>query len=239
MIKFFRKIRQNLLSEGKTGKYLKYAIGEIVLVVIGILIALQINNWNENQKAKSYERKMLLEVIEDLKSDSTLLQGQFRRIKIFEETIDQLLVNPNAIENKDGQIRLFGGVYLIQNTKSIETIKSGNIQIPFDDELRKTINNHYHNTRFYLDLLSIEDKDFREFRSIPLQKAEFRIQIDSTSKTFDIDPVPLSYEATLKSRAFNDYLLLRKSRINRWKLSYERIYTSTIECINAITYYLE
>jgi hypothetical protein len=54
MIKFFRKIRQNLLMENKTGKpilsagrYFKYAIGEIILVVIGILIALQINNWNE------------------------------------------------------------------------------------------------------------------------------------------------------------------------------------------------
>ena len=55
MIKFFRKIRQNLLSEGKTGKYLKYAIGEIILVVIGILIALSINNWNENQKLRNQE----------------------------------------------------------------------------------------------------------------------------------------------------------------------------------------
>ena len=50
MIKFFRKIRQKLLSENKFSKYLVYAIGEIVLVVIGILIALQINNWNENRK---------------------------------------------------------------------------------------------------------------------------------------------------------------------------------------------
>lgn len=48
MIKFFRTIRQNLIMENKTGKYLKYAIGEIVLVVIGILIALSINTWNEN-----------------------------------------------------------------------------------------------------------------------------------------------------------------------------------------------
>ena len=50
MIKFFRHIRQQLLGEGKTGKYLKYAIGEIFLVVIGILLALQINNWNETRK---------------------------------------------------------------------------------------------------------------------------------------------------------------------------------------------
>mgnify|MGYP000731225644 CR=1 FL=1 len=50
MIKFFRKIRYNLMSENRTGRYLKYAIGEIILVVIGILIALQINNWNEHKK---------------------------------------------------------------------------------------------------------------------------------------------------------------------------------------------
>lgn len=56
MIKFFRKIRQNLLSEGKTGKYLKYASGEIVLVVIGILIALQINNWNEQSNENIKEQ---------------------------------------------------------------------------------------------------------------------------------------------------------------------------------------
>jgi hypothetical protein len=50
MIKFFRRIRLDLLKKNKTGKYAKYAIGEIVLVVIGILIALQINNWNEDRK---------------------------------------------------------------------------------------------------------------------------------------------------------------------------------------------
>ncbi len=59
MIKFFRKIRQNLLSEGKTEKYLKYAIGEIVLVVFGILIALSINNWNENKKERKEEYQAL------------------------------------------------------------------------------------------------------------------------------------------------------------------------------------
>jgi Family of unknown function (DUF6090) len=65
MIKFFRKIRQNLLMENKTGKYFKYAFGEIILVVIGILIALQINNWNELRKAKDQEALILSDIKED------------------------------------------------------------------------------------------------------------------------------------------------------------------------------
>ncbi len=69
MIKFFRKIRQNLLSEGKTGKYFKYAIGEIILVVIGILIALQINNWNEERKINKERTQLLKSIKADLETD--------------------------------------------------------------------------------------------------------------------------------------------------------------------------
>ncbi len=69
MIKFFRKIRQNLLMENKTGKYFKYAIGEIILVVIGILIALSINNWNENQKLESKTQDYYVQLLDDLNND--------------------------------------------------------------------------------------------------------------------------------------------------------------------------
>lgn len=69
MIKFFRKIRKQLLTENKFSKYLLYAIGEIVLVVIGILIALSINNWNENQKKKEILKVYLQNYVEDLKDD--------------------------------------------------------------------------------------------------------------------------------------------------------------------------
>jgi len=69
MIKLFRKIRQNLLSEGKTRKYLKYAVGEILLVVIGILIALQINNWNEEQKRKAAMITNIKSIGADIQSD--------------------------------------------------------------------------------------------------------------------------------------------------------------------------
>ncbi len=69
MIKFFRKIRQNMIKESKVSKYMLYAIGEIVLVVIGILIALQINNWNEVRKQKALELDILKELKEGLLTD--------------------------------------------------------------------------------------------------------------------------------------------------------------------------
>ena len=77
MIKFFRKIRYNLMETGKTGKYLKYAIGEIVLVMIGILLALQVNNWNEERKTRQKEQKILLELKDNL--EESLQSFQYRR----------------------------------------------------------------------------------------------------------------------------------------------------------------
>ncbi|WP_143094885.1 DUF6090 family protein [Bizionia echini] len=74
MIKFFRKIRQNLLMENKTGKYLKYAFGEIILVVIGILIALQINNWNEQRKDRTKEKIILKQLQEDYQANLNQLE---------------------------------------------------------------------------------------------------------------------------------------------------------------------
>ncbi len=83
MIKFFRKIRQNLLSEGKTGKYFKYAIGEIVLVVIGILIALSINNWNENRKLDEKRDTYYRQLIIDLQSDKAYAENLISTFEIY------------------------------------------------------------------------------------------------------------------------------------------------------------
>lgn len=73
MIKFFRQIRQNLIMQNKTANYIKYAIGEIVLVVIGILIALQINNWNEDRKTNLEEQRALLNIHSDFSKNKVLL----------------------------------------------------------------------------------------------------------------------------------------------------------------------
>ena len=65
MINFFRKIRKKMADDNKPIKYMRYAIGEIVLVVIGILIALQINNWNEQRIESNEEQLILLNLKED------------------------------------------------------------------------------------------------------------------------------------------------------------------------------
>ena len=94
MIEFFRKIRQKLLSENKFSKYLIYAIGEIILVVIGILIALQINNWNENNKQKISIEQSLIEVRENLSTDNIeipkIIQRLENEIEIQKELIETL-----------------------------------------------------------------------------------------------------------------------------------------------------
>lgn len=68
MLKFFRKIRKNLLIENKTAKYFKYAIGEIALVMIGILLALQVNNWNNNRIDSKREVGYIKNIERDLKN---------------------------------------------------------------------------------------------------------------------------------------------------------------------------
>jgi len=78
MIKFFRKIRQDLLNKGNTGKYLQYAIGEIVLVVIGILIALSINNWNERQSKRKAELNFYRNTKQQLLDDPNNIAGELR-----------------------------------------------------------------------------------------------------------------------------------------------------------------
>ena len=108
MIKFFQKIRRQHLAEntpdrraGKTGKYLIYALGEIVLVVIGILIALQINNWNEDRKAIISERSRINSIHQDLNRDLNKIEA------IIEQLTNQYTTGLEVLkilENKESVI---------------------------------------------------------------------------------------------------------------------------------------
>ena len=107
MITFFRRFRQRLLSENKFSKYILYAIGEIILVVIGILIALQINNWNQSRLSEKLETKYYERLLEDVREERGILQATLNysnqvrfhaknAISVFENSED---MNPNPIDN--------------------------------------------------------------------------------------------------------------------------------------------
>ena len=110
MIKFFRKIRQNLLMENKTGRYFKYAIGEIVLVVIGILIALQINNWNEQNKIDSEEKILIAGLIQNIDEDIKNLESVQQSDSIFIVANKMILTafKDDTLKNNTAQLSFYG-----------------------------------------------------------------------------------------------------------------------------------
>jgi len=100
MIKFFRTIRKDLMEKNKTGNYLKYAVGEIVLVVIGILIALSINNWNEERKNILNESQLVKNIIEDLRLDSEHINQSLNELTNQLYIIDHLIAKVLNSENE-------------------------------------------------------------------------------------------------------------------------------------------
>ena len=93
MIKFFRRIRQQLVSQNRFSKYMLYAIGEIVLVMIGILLALQINNWNESQKINKWEYRFLI----DLKSELQTNLNQLEEINYWHLSVGEACVELKSL----------------------------------------------------------------------------------------------------------------------------------------------
>lgn len=149
MLKLFNKIRQKLLQDNKTGAYLKYAIGEILLVVIGILIALQVNNWNEQRKNRRYEETMLEEVQREIMKDSKLIESWIPNLKSVEHSFTELAVmknNPN--HNLDSlnihlqRIRNYG-IILNINKSPYEAIKSAGLDRISNQEIRKNLTTLY------------------------------------------------------------------------------------------------
>ena len=150
MIKFFRNIRKNLLSEGKTGKYLKYAIGEIILVVIGILIALQVNNWNQKELEKKEARILLKNLQNDFQKDTIQLQSLIKDAELRVRGIDSIAALLKNVEQDDLnkfiqlQFNLFNfGVFQSNQSTYDEAISSGTMKLLANDDLKYKILTYY------------------------------------------------------------------------------------------------
>ncbi|KAA3625028.1 MAG: hypothetical protein DWP94_02050 [Flavobacterium sp.] len=153
MIKFFRKIRQKLLTENKFSKYLIYAIGEIILVVIGILIALQINNANENRKSAKQENLYLNRLLSENKEDIITFKNNIADLQKGIETIEKLAITLNSADSNDEELVKatndffgYGSIYPIfsSSTSTFDDLSStGNLKDIRNSELRDELVKHY------------------------------------------------------------------------------------------------
>jgi len=147
MIKFFRKIRYNLLGAGKTTKYLKYAIGEIILVVIGILIALSINNWNEGRKNTIKEIQFLKSFKADILTNRDELKRVIKKTEVTFNASDSILKLQRG-ELKDFDSKTFIScimnatgftVYKTQEGTVQDILGSGSLDIIKNDSIRLAV----------------------------------------------------------------------------------------------------
>jgi hypothetical protein len=148
MIKFFRKIRHRLLTDNKFSKYLLYAFGEIGLVVVGILIALSINNWNENRKLRNLESKMLYDIRNDLIASRTNLESNIsyneKTVNYYQKILDHIkedLPYSNSLDTAFSNIAYWSDPYFTYT--SYETLKSKGMDIIQNDSIKNTITEIY------------------------------------------------------------------------------------------------
>ena len=161
MIPFFRKIRYRLAKDNQFLNYSRYAIGEIVLVVIGILIALQINNWNENRKIKQQETTYYCKLAEDLASDISNIDNTILSLNNRQETARRLLMNLLIIqEDKEVLIRDFTTTFrsfkFTPTKAAIQDItSSGKLENLKNEELKNRILNHYIQQDYALEIIQV------------------------------------------------------------------------------------
>lgn len=208
MIPFFRKIRKKMADDNKPLKYVRYAIGEIILVVIGILIALQINNWNENRKSNTREKKLLFELkinlltnVNNLNSDIDRQEKSARIIHVLLDHLDHQKPYNDSLDYYFAEADFAPDVVL--TSSAFETLKSTGIELIKTDSLRKEILHLFEVTYPTLmqDTKRIEDQVWST-SSVPMYQKYFRREIIGQAR-------PIDYGALLQDKEFTNMLSFR------------------------------
>jgi hypothetical protein len=219
MTKFFRKLRKTFLRKNKIGQYLKYAIGEIILVVIGILIAVGINNWNQSRKDRKVEFKTLREIssglnqdLKDVKSNINGHRTGLDCIAFWRDIINHKKVD---VDSTEYYYRFLTRDFLIaQNISGYETLKSKGLELIKDDSLRLEIITLYEISYSYIRKLE------EEYNELQFQENYFKEinQLIVPNLIFDSDGEITSVKLPLN---LND-MEAKKLQSYLWKIKYNR-----------------
>ena len=154
MLKIFSKVRQKLVSGNRFGKYLLYALGEIVLVVIGILIALQINEWNEKNQHNKEEKRILLSMLKDIVNDTVQLASNINNAEnrtAIMDTVYLALRNPQQFTPSQFLQKAFvlasNDEFKVNSGTFDESLSSGSLKYIRNDQLRQQIFEYYRNNK--------------------------------------------------------------------------------------------
>ncbi len=189
MIKLFRHIRKDLMEKNKTGKYLKYAIGEIVLVVIGILIALSINNWNESRKYNQLKETYLQRLVNDIEQDTITINYIIDEIEIAQDIINGLIKSIGSNMNETELDSLFTNYFtrgwIIQefiptNNTYIDLSQTGNMNIIKNSALIDEIIEYYGYVKA-IDNSNNVNKNWITPLDLELAKSTAAFEIDPTT----------------------------------------------------------
>lgn len=210
MIKFFRQIRQKLISKNKFSKYLLYAIGEIILVVIGILIALQINNWNEDRKKDLLEITVLKELIRNLTDDIKDIDTNtefHKRALLSSKVISHVL--ESQLPYNDSLDTHFTSIFIVplflETRTAYEQIKLRGTSVVKNDSLREQIVDLYERKYYYLKNWVESERKKSSDDIHGLYRNEF------SSIDFFGGSHPVNYEKLIKNQVYINYVNHQKT----------------------------
>ena len=174
MIHFFRKERWRLAQDNQFLKYGRYAIGEIALVVVGILIALQVNNWNEDKNTQQIEHKLLKELKTDLEETRADLLTDMEKNRLDLKVTDSLYQLARDIQSgaSDQPVRismefLYNRPDLFPKNSAYESLQAFGINLVSNDSLRKGITDLYELQLVRVDVLEKYIKEMLEKEFVP------------------------------------------------------------------------
>jgi hypothetical protein len=204
MIKFLRKIKYDLMDKNKTRTYFKYATGEIILVVVGILIALSIDNWNTQKNRSNTELEILKVMRENLNSDLKDMEINLHQYTTALKSTAKVLASFNNPSYKSDSLDFYFGnlrqtAFFIETTSAYENLKTIGFELIKNDSLKKNIMHIYGKKYQFIENLEASHSKFHHSELLPQL-------LDNVITYTAISAVPINFSKLEKNHRFKQTL---------------------------------